>query len=123
MKGTQNQPFQVSVLLHQDGHAWVAQCLQRDLAAQGRTEEEAKNRFREALGAQIAWDLLEGRTPLGGLPQAPKRYFMDSVTAGADGPELPVFVPVLTAVADTMAEHKRLGPAPDVSVQFLKKTG
>jgi predicted RNase H-like HicB family nuclease len=85
--------FSVSVLLHQDGDAWVAQCLEKDLVAQGSSEEEAKKRFLDALGAQIAWDLRDKRPPLSGLAQAPKRYFHDAVLAGQDGPELPVFVP------------------------------
>jgi hypothetical protein len=103
--------FTVSVLLHQDGDAWVAQCLQKDLVAQGRTEEEAKDRFLASLGAQIAWDLRDGVEPLAKLSQAPERFFHDSVRAGSCGPELPVFVPV------TESNSKQVA----VMAQFLKK--
>lgn len=112
---TQVQPVRVSVWLHKDGNAWVAQCLDKDLAAQGSTEEDAKKRFMDALGAQIAWDLHDGRAPLSALPQAPRRYFQDAVEAGQMGPELPVFVPV---VSET--QTKALPPHVSVHAQFLR---
>ena len=113
--GTQSQPVRVSVLLHKDGDVWVAQCLEKDLAAQGRTEPEAKKRFLAVLGAQIAWDLHDGRAPLSSLRQAPRRYFVDAVASAQDGPELPIFVPVVS-------EAKTQVEAPQVAAhaQFLK---
>jgi len=93
MSGNRVQPFRVSVLLHQDGEAWVAQCLEYDLAAQAPSEEEAKKRFVRTLQAQIMDDLRDGLTPLSKLPKAPRRYFVDSVTYNKDGPELPVWAP------------------------------
>ncbi len=110
-QGTQVQPFCVSVLLHRDGDAWVAQCLEKDLAAQGPNPEEAKKRFLRALGAQIAWDLQDKREPLSNLPQAPQRYFEKSVFAAQFGPELPVFVPVTTEPVRINAQARFLKAA------------
>jgi hypothetical protein len=89
----QVQPFCVSVLLHQDGNAWVAQCLEHDLAAQAPSKEEAKKRFLATLAQQILVDVFEGRTPLRWLPQAPPRYFEEALSTSPSGPELPVYVP------------------------------
>lgn len=85
--------FAVSVLLHKDGDAWVAQCLEYDLAAQAPTLEDAKKRFLGTLGAQIMMDLRAKRTPLAQLGMAPQRYFEKMVRAEQDGPQLPVYVP------------------------------
>jgi hypothetical protein len=88
------QMFSVSVLLHKDGAAWVAQCLEYDVAVQGPSPEEAKNRFLRTLGSQILDDLLDGRAPLSSLPQAPSQYFNNLGGTKACGPELPVYVRV-----------------------------
>jgi predicted RNase H-like HicB family nuclease len=101
----------VSVLLHRDGDAWVAQCLEFDLAAQAPTKEEVKRRFMRTLTQQIVADLLDDNTPLSKLPQAPSRYFEDSVTSMTSGPELPVFVP-----ADLTKDKGRVS----VRAQFLE---
>ena len=87
--GPQVQPFyMVSVLLHRDGSAWVAQCLEYDLAAQAPTVEEAKNRFLRTLSAQILDDLLDGRRPLSRLGQAPQHFFANLGDTKQSGPEL-----------------------------------
>lgn len=88
------QTFAVSVLLHRDGDAWVAQCLEYDLAAQGVSPELAKQRFLHALTAQIISDVSDKKEPLSELGQAPQRYF-DQLVDKSAGPDLPVFVPVL----------------------------
>ena len=93
-------PLTVSVLLHKDGTAWFAQCLDYDVAVQGRTKEEAKRRFLRTLDAQILDDLLDGYWPLSRLPQAPPRYFADRENLDAFGPELPVYIPVLPKQPD-----------------------
>jgi len=85
--------LKLTVLLHQDGSAWVAQCLEHDVAAQGPTPDEAKRRFLRTLGSQILVDLQEGRAPLINLDQAPPWYFDKSISAHENGPELPVFIP------------------------------
>jgi hypothetical protein len=90
---SQQQQLQVSVLLHRDGETWVAQCLEYDVAVQGRNKDEAQQRFLRALTSQIGLDLAEDRAPLSNLSPAPKRYFDDAVRT-TQGPTLPVWVPV-----------------------------
>lgn len=82
----------LSVLLHRDGDAWFAQCLQFDVAAQGRTPEEARQRFLTTLTEQILLDLRDSKPPLTHLGPAPNRYIELSV--GQRGAlTLPVYVP------------------------------
>ena len=53
----------------------MAQSLERDLAAQGRSLDEAKHAFEQTLSGQILLDKGYGREPLAHLPQAPERYW------------------------------------------------
>jgi len=69
-------PFRyLSVLFIQRDGFWVAQSLELDLAAQGRTFDEAKHAFEQTLIGQIMLDKRAGRTPLDHLPPAPERYW------------------------------------------------
>jgi len=88
---TTPQTFSVSVLLHKDGDAWVAQCIERDVAAQGRTADEAKQRFLNTLADQILLDMATNKEPLVHLNPAPSRYAMRNESSG---PTLPTYVPV-----------------------------
>lgn len=86
-------PVAVSVLLHRHGDAWVAQCLEFDVAAQGATIPEAKDNFLNTLETQIRFDLKDGKVPLSGLGPAPRSYRDHLGRVVTDGPELPVCVP------------------------------
>lgn len=44
----------VNILLIEDGDLFVAQCLEYDIAAQGRSKEEVLKRFRAAFKAEMA---------------------------------------------------------------------
>jgi hypothetical protein len=90
-------PFTVSVLLHRDGAAWVAQCLEYDVAAQGSTVGEAKNNFLRTLSTQIVFDVKDGKRPLEGLDRAPASYFDHLGEVISGGPDLPVCVPKETS--------------------------
>ena len=65
----------LSVLFIQREGFWVAQSLEYDLAAQGRTVDEAKHAFEQTLIGQIMLDKQQGRPPLDHLPPAPDRYW------------------------------------------------
>jgi len=86
--------LRLTILLRRSGSAWIAQCLEYDVAAQGPTPEVCKQRFMNTMSSRILRDLAQGRVPLADLTQAPKRYFEESLLFRADGPELPVYVPV-----------------------------
>jgi predicted RNase H-like HicB family nuclease len=62
----------VLVCVH-DG-SWFAQCVEYDLAAQGKTLDDVLYAFEHALNVQIAIDVEHGREPLVDLPPAPERF-------------------------------------------------
>ena len=63
--------FKISLLITNDGGTYTAQCLQFDIAAQGATISEAKERFARTFITHIAVNLEKGQVPLEGVPQAP----------------------------------------------------
>lgn len=69
----QNRYF--SVLIIKRGDHYLAQALECDIAAQGRSLEEAKIAFERALIGQIQFDRRMGREPLAHLRPAPDRYW------------------------------------------------
>ena len=72
------QHFQVRVLLFKDENSpnmWNAQCLEHDIAAQGRTVSAVQKAFAQAFVGQILADVKHGKTPLEGLSEAPQRFW------------------------------------------------
>lgn len=65
----------LSILLLNEGGAWVLQCLQYDIAGQGKTIEDAKVAFRDAFVGQVIVDCEHGRKPLAQVPRAPRWYW------------------------------------------------
>jgi hypothetical protein len=74
---TTEQPRHIvlSVLLFQEGDAWVLQGLEHDLAAQGPSIELAQRAFLDALHGQLRLDQQANRAPLAQLPRAPMEYW------------------------------------------------
>jgi hypothetical protein len=74
----QNQTFSLSILLRpeQDG-TWAAQCLEYDIAAQGKTLHEAKYAIEKAFVSQVIVDLSTGNAPLIDTPRAPDEYWKE----------------------------------------------
>ena len=62
---------------------WVVQGLEYDIAAQGKTMDEAKSRFESNVITQILLDLERGKQPLEGIPPAPSFYLEQSKSAHA----------------------------------------
>jgi hypothetical protein len=71
--------FELSVLLMQEktpkGFAWVAQCLEYDVTAQGDSIASAQENFKKAFFGQIIADISVGKEPLDGIAQAPRFYW------------------------------------------------
>ena len=67
--------FKLSVLLLREGETWVAQCLEYDIAAQGKTIAEAKAAFALTFSGQVCVDLHQQVKPLSGFSQAPAEYW------------------------------------------------
>ena len=74
MRRTAN--FLVNVLLFREtcGHdsAWIAHCIEYDIAAYGGTVEEATDSFKRTFIGEIAIDIEHGLNPLERIPQAPR---------------------------------------------------
>jgi hypothetical protein len=66
--------FILRVLFTQEGDLWAAQCIDHDIAAQGKTIGEAKQVFERTIIGQILRDIKDGREPLAAFPPAPKSY-------------------------------------------------
>jgi hypothetical protein len=67
--------FKLSVLLLREGDTWIAQCLDYDLAAQGKSIKAARNALARTFAGQVALDLHHGLEPLNGFSQAPKEFW------------------------------------------------
>ena len=68
-------PRIIHVLLIREGDSWVAQALDVDIAAQGRSVPLAQKAFIQAVNAQLRLDAAHGREPFQGIPPAPEAYW------------------------------------------------
>jgi hypothetical protein len=79
------------VLFINDGNAYTAQCLQYDIAAQGKSIKDARKAFEYALISEIGYLALTERK-LKDLPAAPQYYWKifeeASVLAPIDSPPM-----------------------------------
>lgn len=69
-----NHKVKLSVLFLKEGNSWVGQCLEHDIAAQGKTFEDAKSALRNTIVAQMFLDASNHATPLSGIKPAPNYY-------------------------------------------------
>jgi predicted RNase H-like HicB family nuclease len=60
-----------------DNQLWVAQCVDRDFAAQGATIEQAKANFSSTVDTHIALCLKHGEEPFVNVPPAPAWFQRD----------------------------------------------
>lgn len=63
------------VLLFREDDVWIAQALEVDLSAQGRTEEKALQNLRATLVLQAKIDVRANRRPFSRSREAEPRYF------------------------------------------------
>lgn len=68
------QQLMVRVLVFREGNSYIAQCLEYDIAAQGKTVPEVKAAFERTIIGQIILDRRRGKKPLEGIPAAPEAY-------------------------------------------------
>ncbi|HTY11807.1 MAG TPA: hypothetical protein VMF88_12135 [Bacteroidota bacterium] len=69
--------FLLSVLLFQDKGTgnWIAQCLEHNIAAQGKNIQKAVEAFTKTFVGQVVLDVKYDRKPLEGIPKAPAMYW------------------------------------------------
>lgn len=65
----------LSVVLFQENNSWVAQALEYDVTAQGRTLPDAEEALKRTLVGQLFVDLNHGLQPFEGIEQAPEQYW------------------------------------------------
>ena len=71
----QPQTFVVSVVFCYEEHGWAAQCLEYDIASQGRTIPEAKAALEKAFVSQVMVDATHDIQALSQVPPAPRKYW------------------------------------------------
>jgi hypothetical protein len=71
----------IRVLFIKENDTWVAQCLEHDIAAQGKTIEAVKTAFKKTVAGQCFLDIHHGGEPLAAIKSAPQYYFDKFETA------------------------------------------
>lgn len=65
----------VRVLIFKDGDHMVAQCLEHDIAAQGRSHEEVRRSFEWTYIGHVVLAAKRKRAPFADLPKAPEIFW------------------------------------------------
>jgi len=86
------------LIIQQSDGLWAAQCIDHDIAAQGKSIREAKTAFEQTIIGQILYDLKKNREPLAAFPAAPTELQelyerAADVTLDDKGPLLPQGTP------------------------------
>ncbi len=79
--------FIIKMLLIKEDALWSVQCLEYDIAAQGKTIDEAQDAFEKTFLGQIALDIKENREPFEDIEKAPQEFW--DMFKGAKPPEDP----------------------------------
>lgn len=90
---TERYDFKLSVLLVREGDTWVAQCLQYDIAAQGKTIADAKAAFAHTFAGQVCVDLHHSVKPMSGFQPAPKEYWDRFLSGERLVDRQPIYIP------------------------------
>lgn len=90
---TQPLTFKLSILLLRENDRWIAQCLEYDIAAQGRTLAEVKETFAKTFTGQVLVDLQHNIQPLGTFGQAPREYWEKFKLAERLADRQPLLIP------------------------------
>lgn len=85
--------FRLNILLFQEGNTWVAQCLERDVAGQGKTIDEATSAFERTFVGQIIIDVHNNEPPLGNIQRAPREYWEKFEKAKRLTDKIPFYLP------------------------------
>lgn len=67
--------LKIRAVLFQEEGWWVAQCLEYDIAAQSRTQDDLLYELERTLVGRILVSAAKGRQPFENLPKAPRRYW------------------------------------------------
>ena len=98
--------FSISVLLRYEHCGWIAQCLEYDIAAQGKNLAEAKAAMEKAFVGQVIVDLSNGIEPLSTVGKAPIEYWQEFTQAERLADRKPLFIPPPYMVRATMEDAR-----------------
>lgn len=104
----QHLMFDLSVLVLPEDGGFAAQCLEYDIAAQGTTEEMAKEAFEETFIGQIVVDLKQGKKPLEGIAKAPTMYWDMRERTENQPKRRPVYMPELSSPVFATAYYEQV---------------
>lgn len=88
-------PFDISVLLLQEGEWWSAQCLEHDVAVQARTLPELRDELERVLSLHVALAEEAGKEPFAEIGPAPRKYWnlFTAARLRLEGDEMPFRLP------------------------------
>lgn len=75
------ETYNFRVLVMKGEKQWIAQALNKDVAAQGSTREAALESFDRTVQAQILIDKCDGREAFTGIKPAPEWYWLEAKKA------------------------------------------
>lgn len=67
---------ELNVLVYKEENAWLAQCLEYDIAAQDESPEKVIEAFKWVFWSHIAFDRERKRELLSTIPKAPERFWV-----------------------------------------------
>jgi len=105
--------LKLCVLFLREEDSWVAQCLQYDIAAQGKTIADAMAAFARTVSGQICVDLHHGVEPLSEFTPAPHEYWHRFEKSNRLAESQPIYVPETSVppayMIHAMAADMRVG--------------
>jgi hypothetical protein len=90
---SEQKALMVRVLFIREGESFVAQCLEFDIAAQGKTITEVKRAFERTLIGQMMLDVRRGKRPFEDFGPAPRYYWEKYEQANPVGDREPLSLP------------------------------
>jgi hypothetical protein len=103
---------ELSVLVYKEENAWLAQCLEYDIAAQEESPEKVIEAFKWVFWSHVAFDLSKKRDVLSTISKAPERFWGEWENASPLlTSQLPLSPPSTENEAQSVQEHVRLAKA------------
>jgi hypothetical protein len=84
-----------SAVVYPEGDVYIAQCLEYDIASQGKTITQANERLVRNIAANLCVCVESGKKPFEGVPPAPRQFWemFENATLEVSSPERPMRLP------------------------------
>jgi Fe-S-cluster formation regulator IscX/YfhJ len=115
---TKRIDLNLNLILMREGDSWVAQCLEHDLAAQGKTINETLKRWLCTACAHLDEDNKRGNEPFSGLDAAPAYYWTlwndsrrygEQLVVRIPEPDVDVDIPPAYMIGERLAQMRLAG--------------